>query len=469
MQMFVGGTEIESVSGETIPVMNPATGSVIETIPAGTVADVAAAVEVAKASQPKWDCVSPADRARILIAAGSRIRQEATGLARLLTTEQGKPFPEAKDEILGTAHIFEYYASMAGSIRGDAAVLPKYGYMNVIRKPLGICGVIVPWNMPAIIFGWKAGAALACGNAVIAKPSVTAPLTVLRIAELLVSTGIPGGVLNVVTGTGGTVGDAVVCCPDIRHVSFTGSVATGRAVALAAAPMLKKLTLELGGNDAFIVAADADIDAAVAGAVRSRFYNCGQVCTAAKRILVDACIADAFIRKAQAEIEKLVVGNGFEKVDMGPLHHPDQRDAVASAVDRIVHDGCGKIVCGGKKLESPGNFYLPTLLSDVAPDAVAEEIFGPVMPVISYETLDEAIDIANGTPYGLGASIWTKDMKTAYTATEQLCSGVVWVNKHLILPPELPFGGIGDSGYGRENGTDFISAYTESKSILIGI
>lgn len=469
MQMFIDGAGRDDHAGKTLPVYNPATGTVIDTIPDGHADDVAAAVAAAQEAQPKWARTSPTEKARILIAAGSLIRQEAEGLARLLTTEQGKLLHEAKDEILGTAHVFEYYASMTGSIRGDAAVLPKYGYMNVIRKPLGVCGAIVPWNMPAIIFGWKAGAALTCGNAIVAKPSETAPLTVLRIAGLLVAAGVPGGVVNVVTGRGSVVGDAIARSADIRHVSFTGSVATGRALSLAAAPTLKRLTLELGGNDAFIVAADADIDAAVAGAVRNRFYNCGQVCTSAKRILVDAQIADAFVSKAQAAIEKFVVGSGLERVNMGPLNNPAQRDAVATAVNRIVDSGCGTVVCGGTPRDGPGNFYSPTLLSDVAPDAVSDEIFGPVMPVLSFSTLDEAVEIANSTPYGLGASIWTKDLKTAYTAAEQLRSGVVWVNKHLILPPEIPFGGTRYSGHGRENGTEFISAYTEPKSILLGI
>ncbi len=469
MQMFVGGRAVSSISGGSVQVFNPATGAVIDTVPAGDADDVAAAVHAAEDDQPKWAKSSPADKARVLIHAAGRIRAEADSLAVMLTTEQGKPLREAKDEILGTAHVFEYYASMTGSVRGDAAVLPKYGYMNVVRKPIGVCGAIVPWNMPAIIFGWKAGAALACGNAVVAKPSETAPLTILRLAEILVESGVFGGAMNVVTGTGSAAGDAIVRNADIRHVSFTGSVATGRAVALAAAPALKRLTLELGGNDAFIVAADADVDAAVAGAVRNRFYNCGQVCTSAKRILVDAKIADAFVRKAQAAVEKLSVGNGLEKVNVGPLNNPGQRDAVASVVEGIVAGDCGRVVCGGRVGDGAGNFYLPTLLSDVSPDAVREEIFGPVMPVISFETLSDAVEIANDTPYGLGASIWTRDIKTAYTVAEAMRSGVVWVNRHLILPPEIPFGGTKDSGYGRENGTDFIYEFTEPKSILIGI
>jgi betaine-aldehyde dehydrogenase/succinate-semialdehyde dehydrogenase/glutarate-semialdehyde dehydrogenase len=467
--MFLDGVGCDCLSGGTLPVYNPATGSVVDSVPAGNADDVAVAVAIAENSQTKWAKVNQADKSRILIAAGALIRNEVETLARLLTTEQGKPFHEAKNEILGTAHIFEYYASMTGSIRGDAAVLPKYGYMNTIKKPLGVCGAIVPWNMPAIIFGWKVGAALACGNAIVIKPSETAPLTILRLAELLVAAGVIGGVMNVVTGDGAVVGDAIVRNPGIRRVSFTGSVATGRRVSLAAAPILKKLTLELSGNDAFIVAADADVDTAVAGAIQSRFYNCGQVCTSAKRILVDASLTGEFVKKARAAIEKFVIGNGLEKVNMGPLNNPKQLDMVASAVDRILSEDCGNLVCGGKKQDGLGNFYEPTLLSNVSPDAVSEEIFGPVMSVISFSTLDEAVEIANGTSYGLGTSIWTKNMKIAYTVAEQIRSSVVWVNKHLILPPEIPFGGTGDFGYGLENGREFVYEYTEPKSILIDI
>ncbi|HJJ91001.1 MAG TPA: aldehyde dehydrogenase family protein [Methanocorpusculum sp.] len=469
MRMYLNGTEYDSLSGTTIPVYNPATGAMIDTIPVGNAEDVAAAVEVAEIAQKKWEGVNQANKARILIKAGTLIREEAATLARLLTTEQGKPFHEAKDEILGTAHIFEYYASMTGSIQGDAAFLPKYGYKNVVRRPLGICGAIIPWNMPAIIFGWKVGSALACGNAVVVKPSETAPLTVLRLAKLIDRAGIPPGTLNIVTGNGVNTGDAIVRNTSISHVSFTGSIETGRAVASAAAPTLKKLTLELGGNDAFIVTKDADIDVAVAGAVRNRFYNCGQVCTSAKRILVEESCVEEFVKKTKVAIEKLVVGSGLEQVNMGPLNNPAQREAVASSVDRIVQEEKGKLIIGGKKLLGPGNFYAPTLLSDVVPDAVTDEIFGPVLPVIPFTTLDEAIWIANSTSYGLGASVWTKNITTAYTIIEKIKSGVVWVNQHLILPPEIPFGGTGNSGYGRENGNDFIYEYTESKSILIRI
>jgi betaine-aldehyde dehydrogenase/succinate-semialdehyde dehydrogenase/glutarate-semialdehyde dehydrogenase len=323
--------------------------------------------------------------------------------------------------------------------------------------------------MPAIIFGWKVGAALSCGNAIVIKPSKTAPLTILRLAELLGAAGVLSGVMNVVTGDGAVVGDAIVQNPGIRHVSFTGSVSTGREVSLAAASILKKLTLELSGNDAFIVAADANVDTAVAGAIRNRFYNCGQVCTSAKRVLVDASCTDEFVRKARVAIEKLVVGNGLGKVDMGPLNNSKQRDVVASQVDWILSEECGKLVCGGKKQDGLGNFYAPTLLSNVLPDAVSEEIFGPVMSVMSFSTLDEAVEIANGTPYRLGASIWTNNMETAYTVAEQIKSSVVWVNRHLILPPEIPFGGNGGSGYGLENGREFVFEYTEPKSILIGL
>jgi acyl-CoA reductase-like NAD-dependent aldehyde dehydrogenase len=468
MKMLIGGVWQDSQSGKTREVFNPADGTAFETIPDAVSEDVSLAAEAARTALSGWGRISPADKAKIFVKAGSLIREQVSELAPLLTTEQGKPLREARDEILGTAHVFEYYASMAGSLQGDAADLPKYGYLNVVRKPLGVCGAVIPWNMPAMIFGWKTGAALICGNTVVAKPSVTAPLTILKLAAILETAGVPAGAVNVVTGSGSTAGDAVVRHPDIRHISFTGSVDSGKTVALAAAPYLKKLTLELGGNDAFIVCRDADILQAAKQAVRNRFYNCGQVCTSAKRILVDQGIADRFVSAALAEMKKLSVGNGLLGASMGPLNNPAQCAAVQVSVERLLSGDAGKLVAGGRKISGPGCFFEPTLLTDVAPDSIREEIFGPVMPVIPFENENEALRIANGTGYGLGASVWTQNLKNAYTFAGQLSSGVVWINRHLILPPEMPFGGVGISGFGRENGREFIYEYTEPRSILVG-
>ncbi|WP_319378306.1 aldehyde dehydrogenase family protein [uncultured Methanocorpusculum sp.] len=452
----------------SLDVRNPATNEVIGTIPNAAPDDVDNFVNAAADILPTWEKTAASKRAVMFVNAASLMRARVEELAVLLTTEQGKPLREARDEILGSAHVFEYYASVCGSIPGDARNLPGYGYLNVVRKPLGVCAAIIPWNIPVMIFAWKAGAALACGNAVLAKPSKTASLTILKIAEALHEGGFPKEALQIVTGSGGETGAALVSHPDVRHISFTGSVQSGKAVSLLAAPHLKKLTLELGGNDSFIVTKTADIDAAVKAAVRNRFYNCGQVCTSAKRILVDASLADEFVHKAEVMLSGYVVGNGLEKVNMGPVNNPDQLAQIEAWVENILANGDAQLVYGGKRLEMPGNFYAPTLLKNVSPLAVSEEIFGPVMSVIPFNTPDEALNIANSTQYGLGSSVWTTDIGTAHNFAEGLRCGVVWVNKHLTLPPEMPFGGVANSGFGRENGRDFVYEYTEPKSILFG-
>ena len=452
----------------SLDVRNPATNEVIGTIHNATPDDVDNFVTAASDILPSWEKTAASKRAVMFVNAAALIRARANELAVLLTTEQGKPLREAKDEILGSAHVFEYYASVSGSIPGDARDLPGYGYLNVVRKPLGICAAIIPWNMPVMIFAWKAGAALTCGNTVLAKPSKTASLTILKIAEAMHEGGFPKEVLQIVTGSGEGTGSALVTHPDIRHISFTGSIMSGKAVSLLAAPHLKKLTLELGGNDSFIVTKTADVEAAVKAAVRNRFYNCGQVCTSAKRILVDASLADEFVRKAEIMLSGYVVGNGLDKVNMGPMNNPGQLAEIEASVESILANGDAQLVYGGRRLEMPGNFYAPTLLKNVSPPAVSEEIFGPIMSVIPFKNADEALDIANSTVYGLGSSVWTSDIATARTFAEQLRCGVVWVNKHLTLPPEMPFGGVGNSGFGRENGRDFVYEYTEPKSILFG-
>ncbi len=451
-----------------IDVQNPATGEHISSIPVFSASDVSAAANRAAEAAKSWEHTAASVRAVKLVNAASLIRSRQDSLAALLTREQGKPLTEAKSEIMGAAHVFEYYASVCGSIRGDAQNLPNYGYLNVVRKPVGVCAAIIPWNMPAIIFAWKVGAALACGNPVLAKPSATAPLTVQALGNTLHEAGIPTDVLQIITGNGGETGRALVDEPLVRHVSFTGSTATGREVGASAGRNLKRVHLELGGNDAFIVTKSADVKRAAAAAVRHRFYNCGQVCTSAKRILVHESCEDTFVAHAKDLIEQIHVGNGLLGSKMGPLNNKDQLVFVSNAVDNIVSRDEGTLVTGGERIEGKGYFYRPTLLRDVTPEVVSEEIFGPVMSVIPFRTDDEAIQIANSTKYGLGSSVWTDRLAVAHKYADELKAGVVWVNKHLILPPEMPFGGVGDSGFGRENGMDFIYEYTEAKSILFG-
>ncbi|MBE6506450.1 MAG: aldehyde dehydrogenase [Methanocorpusculum parvum] len=449
-------------------VRNPATGEHISSLPVFSASDISAAAERAAEAAKAFENTAASVRAVRLVNAAALIRARQDALASLLTREQGKPLAEAKNEIQGAAHVFEYYASVCGSIRGDALNLPNYGYLNVIRKPVGICAAIIPWNMPAIIFAWKAGAALACGNPVLVKPSVTAPLTVQALGHALHEAGIPEDILQIITGNGDETGRALIEEPLVRHVSFTGSTAAGREVGSSAGRNLKRVHLELGGNDAFIVTKSADVKRAAAAAVRHRFYNCGQVCTSAKRILVHEDCEDIFVSAARELIERISVGDGLLGNTMGPLNNADQLRSVSDAVDRIVTHEEGTLVTGGERIDGAGCFYRPTLLRDVVADAVSEEIFGPVMSVIPFRTDDEAVSIANSTKYGLGSSVWTDRLAVAHKYADELKAGVVWVNKHLILPPEMPFGGVSESGFGRENGMDFVYEYTEAKSVLFG-
>lgn len=474
MKMLIDGEWRDSVSGRVFPVHNPATGDVVGEAPLGGEDDVVSAIEAAGEAFPDWAAKNPRDRAKILFFAAEEVRRRNTDLAALLTAEQGKPIREAVDEINGFANILEYYHALSAGHRGEFVDLKGYGRVTVQRRPLGICGAIIPWNMPAIIMGWKIGAALAAGNTMVLKPARTAPLTCMRLAEILGEAGLPPGVLNVVTGPGETVGREIARNPAVRKVSFTGEVGTGRQVALDAAPAMKRLTLELGGSDPMIVAADADIGAAVEGVIRGRFYNCGQVCTAVKRLYVFDSIADEFVRRLTARVEKIVVGNGMDRgVSMGPLNNRAGLKRVVDVVDAARERDEGEIVAGGRTPEGEeykrGLFFLPTLIANVPHDSVlfSEEVFGPVLPIAAVSNLDEALELANNSRYGLGASVWTHSADTVARATEELEAGIVWVNQHLRIPPEVPFGGTKASGIGRENGSRALEEYMEEKAVLV--
>jgi len=474
MKLLINGERRDAVSGRVFPVHNPATGEIVGEAPLGGEDDVRSAVEAAGEAFADWSAKNPRDRAKVLFFAAEEVRRRNTDLGALLTAEQGKPIREAVDEINGFANILEYYYALSAGERGEYRDLRGYGHTIVRRRPLGICGAIIPWNMPAIIMGWKIGAALTAGNTMVLKPATTAPLTCIRLAEILEGAGLPPGALNVVTGPGETVGREIARNPEIRKVSFTGEAGTGRQVALDAAPALKRLTLELGGSDPMIVCDDADIPAAVEGVIRGRFYNCGQVCTAVKRLYVFDSIADEFVRRLKSRVEALVVGNGIDRgVGMGPLNNRAGFKRVIGQVDTARERDEGEIVTGGR---TPGGeeyrqgfFFLPTLITRVPYDSVlfSEEVFGPVLPIATVPGLDEALDLANNSRYGLGASVWTRNADVIARATENLDAGIVWVNQHLRIPPEVPFGGTKESGIGRENGSRALLEYMEEKAVLI--
>jgi len=379
------------------------------------------------------------------------------------------------DEVRGCANVLEFYASVSGCLSGDFIRLGAAGDGIVVREPLGVCGAIIPWNMPVILMGWKVGPALLAGNTLVLKPSSTTPLTTLAIGGILERSGLPPGVLGIVTGTGDSAGQAIVSHPGIRKVSFTGNSGTGIAIRRSAAPLMKEITLELGGSDPMIVWKDASLSVAVEGAVHGRFYNAGQVCNAVKRIYVHEEIAPRFVDALLSRVRSLAVGDGLDpSVDMGPLQNRAQLERIEGQVDRMRDRHEGTLLAGGSRLTDAGHdrgfFYPPTLVTDVNPDSaiLEEEVFGPVLPVMTVPDLDTAVREANRSRYGLGASVWTRDMGVARAVFERVQAGVIWVNRHLTVPPEIPFGGVKESGTGRENGIQAISRWTRPKSLFLG-
>ncbi len=473
MKMLIDGEWTDAASGEAYEVRNPANGKVLDTAPLGSAEDVRKAVDSAGAALKKWSSMSARERGKLLFKAAAHVRDRQVELATTLTMEQGKPFKEARDEIQGFANILEYYAGVSAALEDSLIPLAQGKYGAVLRRPIGVCGAIIPWNVPAIIMGWKVGPALIAGNTLVLKPATTTPLANLSLAHAMYEAGLPKGVLNVVTGGGATVGDEIVRDPRIRKISFTGSIETGRRVLRTASASMKRVTLELGGSDPMIVCDDVDMKKAVDGATHGRFYNCGQTCTAVKRLFVFESIADEFVEKLRARVDALKVGNGMDEgVDMGPMNNRGQWEEIKALVDEVRNKGEGKVIAGGMMPEGEayknGFFYRPTLVTDVASDSrlLREEVFGPVLPIVVVKDLDEAIEWANDSRFGLGSSIWTTDLEKARIACERLESGITWVNQHVKLPPEMPFGGVKDSGIGRENGIEAIDAYYELKSIM---
>ncbi|MFA6800209.1 MAG: aldehyde dehydrogenase family protein [Candidatus Methanomethylophilaceae archaeon] len=449
-------------------VYNPANNQKIGEVKEFTEEEVAGTIDRLGAGFPGWSARRPASRGMVLYRAAETIRADVHRLASILTAEQGKPLAEARNEILGAASVFEYYASIAGTVGGSTVPKSDYGYAFTSKSPLGVCGAIIPWNMPALIMAWKVAPAVVTGNSIVVKPAETTPFTNIEIAGILHSSGLPDDVLAVVTGGGETTGAAIARNRDVRHISFTGSVETGEKISKMVDAGRVRLTLELGGSDPMIVCGDADLDRAVAGAVAGRFYNCGQICTAVKRLFVADSVADGFIGRLKAATESLRVGDGAaEGTDIGPLNSIGGLQRIEEMVEDSI--GSAKVLTGGLRPDGPGNFYAPTLITDLEPDSrlLTEEVFGPVLPIVRFGDLDEAVDMANSTRFGLGASIWTNDMRNASKAIDSVRSGILWVNRHSRIPPEVPFGGVAGSGIGRENGPNSLDGYMVEKTVIV--
>jgi 1-pyrroline dehydrogenase len=471
LKMFVGGEWIESSSGETMEVLNPATGEAIAEVPRGTAEDVERAVETARKAWAEWRFKTPKDRMELLLKLADAIDENADELSKLEMQNVGKPSSIAVDEMPFSADNLRFFAGAARNLEGKSAAEYVEGYTSLIRRePLGIVAGISPWNYPLMMAVWKMGPALAAGNVQILKPAEQTPLTTLRLVELAQEF-LPPGVLQVVTGDGIPVGDALVRHPAVQLVSLTGDVATGKLIAANAAQTLKRVHLELGGKAPMVVLDDAD-PATVAEAIKiGGYWNSGQDCTASSRILVNEKVYDDVLSESVKVVEGMKVADPAEgdDVDMGPLISQEQRERVLGFLERA-SDAKATIVTGGESLGDRGFFVKPTIVTDVSQDSeiVQDEVFGPVVTVQPFASDDDAIEMANGVRYGLAASVFSESTGRALKVAARLDFGTVWVNEHLFpLTSEMPHGGFKESGYGKDMSVYSMEEYTRVKHVAV--
>ncbi|AGH82554.1 MULTISPECIES: NAD-dependent succinate-semialdehyde dehydrogenase [Ralstonia solanacearum species complex] len=472
-QAFLAGAWTDADDGSTRDVTDPATGRVIGTVPAMGAAETRRAIEAAQAAQRAWRKVTARERARILRKLADLMLEHQQDLARILTAEQGKPLPEATGEIAYAASFIEWFAEEARRVYGDTIPAPQGDRRIVVNKePIGVTAAITPWNFPIAMMTRKVGPALAAGCAMVVKPALETPYSALAFAELAARAGVPAGLLSIVTGDAQGIGGELTANPVVRKLSFTGSTAVGRLLMRQCADDVKKLSLELGGNAPFIVFDDADLDAAVEGAMVAKYRNAGQTCVCANRFYVQRGIYDAFAARLSEAVRALRVGNGAEPgVQQGPLIHQRAMDKVRAHVDNAVAQGA-RVLVGGKPhaLSAQGGaFFEPTVIVDARPGMLVahEETFGPLAALIPFDTEDEAVAAANDTEFGLAAYFYTRDLGRAWRVSEALESGMVGVNTGLISTAEAPFGGVKQSGLGREGSKYGIDEYLEIKYVCM--
>jgi succinate-semialdehyde dehydrogenase/glutarate-semialdehyde dehydrogenase len=470
-ELHIGGKDIPARDGGRFDVLDPATGEVIASVADGAAADALAAVDAAHGSASAWAATAPRERAEILRRAFELMTSQAEDYARLISLENGKALPDARGEVAYAAEFFRWYSEEAVRIGGSLATAPSGGNrILVTHQPVGICVLVTPWNFPAAMATRKIGPALAAGCTVILKPASDTPLTALAMAATLESAGVPPGVVNVVPSrrSGATV-SAMLHDSRVRKLSFTGSTEVGRILLREAADQVINTSMELGGNAPFLVFADADLDAAVDGAMIAKMRNAGEACTAANRFYVESSVADEFGRRLARRMANLSVGPGsVERNQVGPLINAEAVAKVHGLVTDAVARGARTLV-GATRPERPGFYYDPTVLIDVSADAeiLSEEIFGPVAPIVGFDDDGEAIRLANSTEYGLVAYVYTGDLARGLRVSEQLETGMVGLNRGLVSDPAAPFGGVKQSGIGREGGHEGVLDYLESKYIAV--
>ena len=470
-QCYIDGQWLNADGGETLSIRNPATGEALGTVPKMLAAETARAIAAANAAWPAWRAKTAAERGKLLRRWYELMLANQDDLALLMTSDQGKPLAEAKGEIGYAASYLEWFAEEGKRAYGE--IIPANGSdrrLLVMREPVGVCAAITPWNFPSAMITRKAGAALAAGCTMVLKPASQTPFSALALAELAERAGIPAGVFNVVTGSAKAIGGEICANPIVRKLSFTGSTEIGSQLIAQCAPTVKKLSMELGGNAPFIVFDDADLDAAVVGAMASKYRNAGQTCVCANRLLVQDGVYDAFAEKLAIAVAQLKVGNGLEAgVTQGPLIDQAALDKVKELVADAVDKGA-RVVCGGQPHALGRTYFEPTILADITPDMrmAREEIFGPVAPLFRFKDEAEAIRMANDTEFGLASYFYSRDVGRIFRVAEALEYGMVGVNSGLISTEIAPFGGVKSSGLGREGSRHGLDDYLELKYVCMG-
>ncbi len=478
-KLLIDGKPVDAASGKTFETLNPATGERLGTVAAGDAADVDAAVASArKALEGPWGKMTPAEREKVLHKIADLLEARAEAFAQLDTLDNGKPIREAKSGDLPLSiGLFRYYGGWPTKITGDTTPVSVPYYPGAkflqytVREPIGVVGAIIPWNFPLLMAAERLAPILACGNTVVLKPAEQTPLSALWLGELLLEAGVPAGVVNVVPGLGPTAGAAIAKHMGIDKVTFTGSTEVGREIVKASAGNMKRVTMELGGKSPNIIFADADMEAAARGIFAGIFYNQGQTCSAGSRVFVERPAYDKLVAAVADRAGKIKQGNGLDpKISMGPLVSKEQRERVLSLVEKGKKEGA-KLLAGGGAQPGAGYFFQPTVFGDVKDDMTIarEEIFGPVVCLFPFDSVDEVIDRANSTDYGLVAAVWTKDVKKAHLAAQRLKAGVVWINCYQFVDAAAPWGGVKQSGYGREKGPYAIENYTSVKSVWVDL
>ena len=476
-EIFVAGKWQAPLSGETYQPINPANEEPLAAVGKGDERDIDAAVSAARKAfdEGPWPKMSPHERGRIVWKLGDLIQQNLDEMAKLESLCTGKTmFDSGKVEIPFAAEVFRYYAGWASKIHGETLQLRDTAFTFTLRHPVGVIGAIVPWNFPFLLSSWKLAPALAAGNTVVIKPASQTPLTALKFAELCQEAGVPDGVLNVVTGPGGKVGMAMVRDPRVDKIAFTGSTEVGKQIMREAAGTLKRLSLELGGKSPNIVFADADMEAAVRGAMTGIFYNKGEVCAAGSRLFLEQSIHDEFMAKLTDRVKTFKVGDPMDKATrMGPVVSKAQMETVLGYIETGKREGA-QLVAGGQRA-SVGNgkgYYVEQTIFDGVSNTMTiarEEIFGPVLSVIPFKSVEEGIAQGNATSYGLAAAVWTRDVGKALRAAKAIRAGTVWVNAYNLFDAALPFGGFKESGFGREMGSVGLDGYTEVKTVWVDL